>query len=275
MNFNTEVFDSIFGARRLAQVQSQKELEETWKDVQQAFEMSWPRKGHALVFLIHDDNGRIGSEDVVNVLGKLNTLGKSTPVDVILHTRGGGASATEQIADALVRRRKTAAFVPYFAYSGGTEVALATELVAFGKAAVLGPTDLIIGGVPARDWVTLAEELGENAPADVRILARDAKRALRGETQRMCKLINRRHKGFLGFRGCDLARFLNEGDLHHGTAIGLKKARELHIRTSAKMPASISALVALRLEQLRRFRELELQITLVEKSAAGVSSIAA
>src|SRR3989442_4185755 len=71
------------------------------------------------------------------------------PLDLILHTPGGLVLAAEQIAKALVERKgKVTVFVPHYAMSGGTLIALTADEVVMDPNAVLGPVDPQIGGVP-------------------------------------------------------------------------------------------------------------------------------
>jgi hypothetical protein len=146
-------------------------------------------------------------------------------------------------------------------------IALSTGKIFLGKGAALGPLDLQYGNMRARDVVQIAEELGEEAPPEWRAAARDAKRALGDWTKEVCERINRHHKGIFGWRGCALANALTNGEMYHGQAINFALAKRLHMRVSTKVPKSAYVLVSVRLEQLRRLRELESQINLVEKAS--------
>ncbi|MDE2133009.1 MAG: hypothetical protein KGJ49_00235 [Alphaproteobacteria bacterium] len=262
-------FDFCLAGRRLAQAQTIPELERGWLAVQKDFEAHWGKEGHVLLFLIHDDYGSISDNDVADLVGKIEALEARTPIDIILHTHGGYVSPTHMIAGAPVSRPNTAAFVPFLAKSGGTLIALATQKVHMGKVAALGPVDLQIGGWSAREIVKLVKELGDEAAPELKLIARDAEKALKDETKKINRLINRRHKGFLGWRGSFLAKALTSGDMHHGETISLKDAKRLHIRVKQNVPKSVYGLISLRLEQLRRLRELEAQGVLVQLPAAA------
>jgi ClpP class serine protease len=61
---------------------------------------------------------------------------------MILHTPGGLVLAAEQIAKALVEHKgKVTVFVPHYAMSGGTLIALAADQIVMDSNAVLGPID--------------------------------------------------------------------------------------------------------------------------------------
>lgn len=253
-----EVVDRLLLATsHFALARTEAELQQQWVKLQSDFQAAWPRRGRKVIFLIHDQYDRISDDDVVEVLGQINDISKSKPVDVILHTRGGSASATDQIAATLVARPRTAAFVPIFANSGGTEIALSTQTIYMGRGAELGPFDLLFNGRPARDLIRLAEELGDKAPPGLRLDAIEATRALKEEARKVCKVINRTHKGFLGWRGCELANKLTSGDFPHSFGISFKQARKLHMNVRKSVPKSVYVLLNARMEQLARLRELQ------------------
>src|SRR4029453_2406967 len=80
------------------------------------------------------------------------------PIDFILHTPGGLVLAAEQIAHALVAHKgKVTVFVPHYAMSGGTLIALTADDIVIDPNAVLGPVDPQIGDMPAASIVKLLE----------------------------------------------------------------------------------------------------------------------
>ena len=71
----------------------------------------------------------ISIEDSEAVLRAIRLTPENQPIDVILHTPGGLVLAAEQIAKALVQRKaKVTAFVPHYAMSGGSLIALARTI---------------------------------------------------------------------------------------------------------------------------------------------------
>ena len=67
-------------------------------------------------------------EDSEQVLRAIRLTPEHVPIDLILHTPGGLVLATEQIARALIRHpAKVTVFVPHYAMSGGTMLALASD----------------------------------------------------------------------------------------------------------------------------------------------------
>ena len=70
----------------------------------------------------------INIDDSEQVLRAIRLTDKNVPIDLILHTPGGLVLAAEQIAEALLRHpAKVTVFVPHYAMSGGTLIALAAE----------------------------------------------------------------------------------------------------------------------------------------------------
>ena len=67
----------------------------------------------------------INIDDSEDVLRAIRLTDKNTPLDFILHTPGGLVLAASQIAKAIKRHpAKTTVFVPHYAMSGGTLIAL-------------------------------------------------------------------------------------------------------------------------------------------------------
>jgi ClpP class serine protease len=86
--------------------------------------------------------GSISIDDSEAVLRAIRFTPPEQPIDVILHTPGGLVLAAEQIAKALVEHKgKVTVFVPHYAMSGGTLIALAADEIVMDANAVLGPVD--------------------------------------------------------------------------------------------------------------------------------------
>ena len=95
---------------------------------------------------------QINDEDKHGFMNVLHGLNHTEGLDLILHTPGGGAAATESLVDYLRSMYGTdiRAFVPQLAMSGGTVIACACKEVFMGKHSSLGPIDpQMRGGIPA------------------------------------------------------------------------------------------------------------------------------
>ncbi|MGL5807505.1 MAG: SDH family Clp fold serine proteinase, partial [Xenococcaceae cyanobacterium] len=90
----------------------------------------------------------ISIEDSEQVLRAIRLTPPDVAIDLILHTPGGLVLATEQIARALIRHpAKVTVFVPHYAMSGGTMLALAADEIIMDANAVLGPVDPQLGNM--------------------------------------------------------------------------------------------------------------------------------
>ena len=98
----------------------------------------------------------IDIEDSEAILRAIRATPPEQPIDLILHTPGGLVLAAEQIAHALIQRKgKVTVFVPHYAMSGGTLIALAADEIVMDRNAVLGPVDPQIGDLPAASILTV------------------------------------------------------------------------------------------------------------------------
>ncbi len=93
----------------------------------------------------------ISIEDSEEILRAIRAAPKDKPIDLIIHTPGGGlVLAATQIARALKEHpAETRVIVPHYAMSGGTLIALAADKIIMDPNAVLGPVDPQLGQYPA------------------------------------------------------------------------------------------------------------------------------
>jgi len=96
----------------------------------------------------------IDLEDAQTVIAAIKDTPENTPIDLIIHTPGGIVLAAMQIARAVeAHPAKVTAYVPVYAMSGGTLIALAADEIVMGEFSVLGPIDPQILGLPAASIV--------------------------------------------------------------------------------------------------------------------------
>ncbi len=118
--------------------------------------------------------GSISIDDSEAVLRAIRLTPVEQPIDVILHTPGGLVLAAEQIAKALVERKgKVTVFVPHYAMSGGTLIALAADEIVMDANAVLGPVDPQIGDMPAASIVKAVQIKGPQRVSDEMLVLAD------------------------------------------------------------------------------------------------------
>ena len=104
------------------------------------------------------------------VLRAIQMTDDEVPLDMVLHTPGGLVLAALQIAQAARdHKSKVTVFVPHYAMSGGTLVALAADEIVMCKHSVLGgidpPTRRFAGRLPAQGRRT--EARGGNRRSDL------------------------------------------------------------------------------------------------------------
>src|SRR6516164_11211030 len=96
----------------------------------------------------------IDLEDAQTIIAAIKDTPEDMPIDLVIHTPGGLVLAAMQIARAVeAHPAKVTAYVPVYAMSGGTLIALAADEVVMGEFSVLGPIDPQILGLPAASIV--------------------------------------------------------------------------------------------------------------------------
>ncbi len=97
---------------------------------------------------------RIDLEDAQTVIAAIKETPDDIPIDLVIHTPGGLVLAAMQIARAVeAHPAKVTVYVPVYAMSGGTLIALAADEIVLGEFSVLGPIDPQIFGLPAASIV--------------------------------------------------------------------------------------------------------------------------
>src|ERR1700721_1971387 len=92
----------------------------------------------------------IDINDSEEVLRAIQLTDPDVPLDLVLHTPGGLVLAALQIARAVRdHKAKVTVFVPHYAMSGGTLIALAADEIVMCSHSVLGPVDPQLEQFPA------------------------------------------------------------------------------------------------------------------------------
>ena len=218
------------------------------------------KRGSRLITLIHRQETMsllgipisryIDIEDSEQVLRAIRLTDPDVPIDVVLHTPGGLVLAAEQIACALSRHKaKVTVFVPHYAMSGGTLVAMAADEIVMDPNGVLGPVDpqlqLPQGGgyVPAVSVLAALETQNANRDDQTLIMADVAKKAIAQVHRTVFSLL--RGNDMEESKAKELARRLSEGCWTHDYPISADEARELGLPVSEEMPKEIYALMDL------------------------------
>jgi len=93
----------------------------------------------------------INDADMNAFMAVMQGLDRKKGLDILLHTPGGGMSATESLINYLHKMfdGNIEAFVPQIAMSAGTMIACCCKKIHMGKQSSIGPIDPQINGVPA------------------------------------------------------------------------------------------------------------------------------
>ena len=185
----------------------------------------------------------ISIEDSEAVLRAIRLTPPDQPIDIILHTPGGLVLASEQIARALLERKaKVTAFVPHYAMSGGTLIALAAHEIVMDGNAVLGPVDPQLGSLPAASIIRAAEQKGPRAGDELLIQA-DMARKARAQVGAFVARLLEKHMPAAQAR--KLAIALSEGRWTHDYGITAEAAREFGLNVSTAVPRTVYELMDL------------------------------
>src|SRR5260370_6257454 len=123
----------------------------------------------------------IDVHDSEEVLRAIKLTDPEVPLDLLVHTPGGLVLAAGQIAKALRRHPgKVTVFVPHYAMSGGTLIALAADEIVMDPNAVLGPVDPQVGQSPAASIPGVSQRKAPNEIDDQTLILADvAQKAVR------------------------------------------------------------------------------------------------
>ncbi|MGQ9829653.1 MAG: SDH family Clp fold serine proteinase [Roseiflexus sp.] len=186
----------------------------------------------------------IDIDDSEAVLRAIKMTDRDVPIDLVLHTPGGLVLAAEQIAGALSRHpAKVTVFVPHYAMSGGTLIALAADEIVMDENAVLGPVDPQLGQQPAASILKVLERkpIGE-IDDETLIMADIAEKAIRQVKATVIELLADRMDAE---RAEHVATMLATGVWTHDYPITVRQAHELGLPVSTEMPSLIYRLMGL------------------------------
>jgi ClpP class serine protease len=186
----------------------------------------------------------ISIEDSEAVLRAIRLTPENQPIDVILHTPGGLVLAAEQIAKALVQRQaKVTAFVPHYAMSGGSLIALAADEIVMDPNAVLGPVDPQIGDMPAASIVKLLTLKKPEDISDEMLVMADVAAKARLQVGVFVSEVLLKHMP--KERAVALATVMTDGRWTHDFPITVEMARRLGLPISTEMPRTVYDLMDL------------------------------
>jgi ClpP class serine protease len=185
----------------------------------------------------------IDIEDSEAVLRAIQMTDPSVPVDMILHTPGGLVLAASQIAQALrAHQARVTVFVPHYAMSGGTLLALSADEIVMAPYAVLGPVDPQLGQHPAASVVKVVEQKPIQEIDDQTLIEADQARKALDQVEKFVRgLLQER----MADRAAEVAHTLASGTWTHDYPITVGEARKMGLSVSTDMPSEVYELMAL------------------------------
>jgi len=187
----------------------------------------------------------IDIQDSEAILRALDLTDPTIPIDLVLHTPGGLVLAASQIARAIHRRPgKVTVFVPHYAMSGGTLIALAADEIVMSPHAVLGPVDPQLGQHSAASILAVVRDKPIPEIDDQTLMWADqARKAIEQVRALVAELLTAAGEDPDKHR--KLADLLSEGHWTHDFPITAAAAREMGLPVSEAMPAEFMRLLAL------------------------------
>lgn len=223
-------------------------------------------RGSRVILLVHREETMsllgfpvyryIDVNDSEQILRAIHMTDPEVPLDLILHTPGGLVLAATQIARAIDGHKgRVTVFVPHYAMSGGTLIALAADEIVMSPHAVLGPVDPQIGQYPAASILrVLRDKPIADIDDDMLVLADQAAKAidqLKGIVREL--LADEADPGRAG----ELADILTEGTWTHDFPITADMARGLGLPVNSSLPDEVLQLMSLFPQPVRRQASVE------------------
>lgn len=193
----------------------------------------------------------IDVNDSEEVLRAIHLTDPAVPLDIVLHTPGGLVLAALQIARAIHKHQgKVTAFVPHYAMSGGTLIALAADEIVMSEYAVLGPVDPQLGEYPA---ASILKAVARKPVAEIDdktlILADQAEKALAQVCESVRELLAAKCPPEKAEK---LARLLSEGTWTHDHPITYETAQSFGLPVRCDIPSEFLDLMHLHPQPVRR-----------------------
>jgi len=186
----------------------------------------------------------IDIQDSEEVLRAIQLTDNDVPIDFILHTPGGLVLAATQIAFALKKHpAKVTVFVPHYAMSGGTFIALAADEIVMSENAVLGPVDPQLGQKAAASILKVVEQKPVERIDDETLIMADL-------AQKSIKQVKTAIENILTDKmgeekAQETAHILATGTWTHDYPIMVDEARSLGLNVSTDMPQEVYDLMSL------------------------------
>lgn len=192
----------------------------------------------------------IDINDSEEVLRAIQMTDDEIPLDLVLHTPGGLVLAALQIARAIGSRKgKVTVYVPHYAMSGGTLIALAANEIVMCEHSVLGPIDPQLGQSPAASLLKVVEQKPIAKIDDQTLVLADVgRKAIAQVKQAATDLLSRRMPPD---KAQALAEKLTTGTWTHDYPIFADTGKQLGLPISTDMPKEVIELMTLYRQPVR------------------------
>ena len=186
----------------------------------------------------------IDINDSEEILRAIQMTDADVPLDIVLHTPGGLVLAALQVARALgTHKAKVTVFVPHYAMSGGTLIALAADEIVMCEHSVLGPIDPQLGESPAASLIKVVEQKPIERISDETLIRADiGRKAIAQVKQSAGELMKR---SLTAEQAGTLAEKLATGTWTHDYPIWAATAKEFGLHVSTDMPNDVLELMKL------------------------------
>lgn len=186
----------------------------------------------------------IDVNDSEEVLRAIQMTDDDIPLDIILHTPGGLVLAALQIAGAIHdHNAKVTVFVPHYAMSGGTLIAMSADEIIMSPHSVLGPIDPQLGKYPAASLIKVIEQKPVAEVDDETLIMADVGRKAIAQVKKSAReLLTRR---LPPDQAETLAEKLSTGIWTHDYPFSASEAKSLGLPVNTDMPKEVLELMAL------------------------------
>src|SRR6056297_1860857 len=212
------------------------------------------KRGSRVITMIHRQEKRslfgmnvsrmIDLEDAQSIIAAIKSTPDDTPIDLVIHTPGGLVIAAMQIARAVeAHPARVTVFVPIYAMSGGTLIALAADEIVMGEFSMLGPIDPQIMGISAASIIAARDAKPVEHVSDLALVLADVSdkaiaQVVRGAVEIMTPRMNRADAEAL-------ADTLASGTWTHDYALTPQEATDLGLAITVGLPQQVLDLMKL------------------------------